>query len=333
MATFYSNTSRYTRLRVDVNPDSPDVANNRTYVRVTVYIVTGKYSFAGSASGSVSVAGTSIWSAPNSDYSSNKTHQVATNNFYVSHSSDGTKSIPISGSYSSNSGGYGPVSLSISTTMTLPTIPRKSDIYSFSDYLMGDNIWWSVTRKAPSFTHWIQIKVGNALIIEQKGLTTSNGTINIGTTDKVKMLNQLSKTSKFAYTELTVWTYSSTSQTSGNLVGVATKTARATAKDEDITPTANFPTVTKAGDFVEWGNNEIENYVQGKSKAKVVSSATGKYGATIAEYRIRIDDKNYYGSNITTGYLNVIGERHIQLRVTDTRGLTDIKTDTTSVYV
>jgi hypothetical protein len=43
--------------------------------------------------------------------------------FVITHNSDGTKQVTITGSYSLNSGGYGPGNVSFNTTITLDTIP------------------------------------------------------------------------------------------------------------------------------------------------------------------------------------------------------------------
>ena len=77
----------------------------------------------------------------------------------------------------------------------------------------------------------------------------------------------------------------------------------------------------------------ITSYVQGKAKAKVVSSSTAKGGASISSYRVTVSGiGTYYGSNVTSGSLNKSGTVTVTVRATDSRGYYREKSNEITVW-
>ena len=64
-------------------------------------------------------------------------------------------------------------------------------------------------------------------------------------------------------------------------------------------------------------------YIQGKSKVKAALSATGKYGATIKSYSMKVDGISHgAGDGYTSNYLTSYGSKTVTGYATDSRGIT-----------
>ena len=72
-------------------------------------------------------------------------------------------------------------------------------------------------------------------------------------------------------------------------------------------------------------------YVQNNSKLKVVTNAKGLAGATIRDITVIVDKNTYNGSNITTKEITQSGNVEIVIRITDSRGKTEIRKRTIKV--
>jgi hypothetical protein len=72
-------------------------------------------------------------------------------------------------------------------------------------------------------------------------------------------------------------------------------------------------------------------YVQNHSKLKVVTNAKGLAGATIKEISVSVDKNTYTGENITTKEITQSGNIEIDIKVTDSRGKTEIRKRTIKV--
>lgn len=136
MATFYSAKGRHdTQLQLVVNPRPYVTSTNSTIVDWALHVNTGSTYWDGLVqSSSVHINGSSsLWSITSHKTTASRTwYKLASGSRTIPHNSDGTKSINVSAAFSANSGGYGPGSLSVSGTTTLPTIPRYVDITSWS---------------------------------------------------------------------------------------------------------------------------------------------------------------------------------------------------------
>ena len=64
-------------------------------------------------------------------------------------------------------------------------------------------------------------------------------------------------------------------------------------------------------------------YIQGKTKVKATLSATGKYGASIKSYSMKVEGNSYgSGASYTSGYLSNYGSIPVYGYATDSRGYT-----------
>lgn len=105
----------------------------------------------------------------------------------------------------------------------------------------------------------------------------------------------------------------------GVLIGTTSTTVLFTAREEDFAPSCSLSlSLVPTKEPEEWGVA-----VQGYTKILANADAAGKYGSTIASYRI--EGGGYTGTFVpfvTPGTLNTPGENKFTLTVTDSRGFT-----------
>lgn len=150
--------------------------------------------------------------------SGNQKKLINTASKTVSHNADGTGDVRIRASFDANvtlNGQYvGTVSLD--KTFTLNTIPRKSTLTdSTPSFTAPDSLSIGINRASSSFTHRARINLPTEKVVT--GITTSK-TISFTSTELTAMFAKMNGSSSTTYT-LTLDTYSSSSQTSGNLIG------------------------------------------------------------------------------------------------------------------
>lgn len=216
-----------------------------------------------SLTGSNGISGSSIW------YFGNET--ILTGQYSVSHDSNGAASTYIS-AYVYNK--YWSISNTFGATVTLPTIPRVSDIACTSPYV-GDNGVVTLTRKASSYRDTVSYKIGT--LTGTLATETADTTIPFNTSTIANdIYTQMGSTAKSISGTMTVQTYN------GNtLIGSKSTTFNLYAKESDCVPTIsatvvdiNDETLALTGD-----NNKI---VKGYSTAKVEYTITTKNGATLS---------------------------------------------------
>lgn len=236
----------------------------------------------------------------------------------ITHNADGTKSISVSALMVGNTVfAYGPQGThSISETFALTTIPRASyPSPYYSGRNVGDSQRHTTNRASTAFTHTLQYRYGS------QAWTT----IETGITDYVDWIVPLSLASNIpngtsGTVEVRLITYNG-----GTYIGeLNSYFSFFVPNNATFQPSASIDNINVVDGLGAY-------FVQGKSKVNVKSSGTGKYGASISQYKVTIDGSNYYGSNITSGVINKSGTVTITLLVTDSRGFTK-STSTTVTY-
>ncbi|KAF5061941.1 hypothetical protein DSECCO2_309970 [anaerobic digester metagenome] len=106
-----------------------------------------------------------------------------------------------------------------------------------------------------------------------------------------------------------------------NLLGSTTVTFTAMVPNTaTFKPTATISSITEGAT----GLTAFTVFVQNKSKLRVQSMATGKYSATISQYKVTIaGTATHYGADITSAIQGTSGAKSILLTVTDSRGYTN----------
>ena len=244
----------------------------------------------------------------------------------IDHSSDGTKSVLISGV-----GGISGTTLSstnCSDTVSLDTIPRASTISSASNKTLGKACKVAWYPQSTSFRYKLKFTYGDwsyttgAIHPNQTSLYTYEGY-----TIPLTVANQITDAAKGTMT-VALYTYSD-SGASTQVGSADTDTFTVTVPDNsDTKPAVTFSLAPVSS----LGAAFSSLYVQGKSKVKASTFvATGKYGASIASYSLTVLGKSY-ASPYISDYLNTAGTITVTAKVTDSRGYsTEIEKDITVI--
>ena len=191
----------------------------------------------------------------------------------VTHNSDGTLNLTISATYNPNTTGYSyvPSTNTLSGSVTLPTIPRASDV-SVSNYSITNTsgtLSATITSKANFYHRW-RWKIGssNWSAWTNKGLiSTTSSTVSVANTT---LLSDMPTATSASFT-IEVATYSD----SGYATHVGTKSASCTVS---INTSYIKPTTTLGN--VAINSSPISGYaVAGYSKVQSAWTASGGYGS------------------------------------------------------
>ena len=291
-----------------------DVANNRTTITAITYGGSNSYGYYSGSNkwGYTTIDGitTSVkykdpWAAGTAKKELHR--QTRT----VNHNDDGLKTVTISGKWTAGSDPEGSFfSLLSSGSFELTTIPRASQpTTNYSGQSLGYQIQINTNRASTTFTHKLKYSIG-----------TLAGTIAEGVGDShtwtlpVELAAAITG-SKSGVLKIICETYSG-----ATLVGTKEISITVGVPDnETFRPDPSITSIIEAAT----GLSAFTVYIQGKSKLKVDVAATGKYGATIKQYKVEIDGDSYYGQSITSPVINKSGPIPVKLTVTDSRGYSD----------
>jgi hypothetical protein len=237
----------------------------------------------------------------------------------IPHNADGSKSIEI---YAGGELYYLSPGLTVnkqSATVTLTTIPRASTLTA-PNGTIGSYIDLIVNRASSSFTHTINWAAGGR-----------SGTFsNVGSSYRWNITDyeiaRGNTSGNSVSCSFTLITYNS-----GTEIGRSTASCTLYIPDNATTKpslTLTNITVTNSGNISSWGEA-----IKGKSKLKLsVSSASGKYGATIKSYRITTTDGKSSNTSSIEATPSTSGTYTITVTATDTRGFSATTNKTISVY-
>ena len=224
----------------------------------------------------------------------------------ISHNADGTKAIALAASFTTS--GTNLTGGSVSTSWTLPAIPRKSSFtVSPSTATIGNAVTVTVDPASSSFTHTASITMGSRSVSLSfaAGETSKSVTIPMewcsGVPSAVSASAAVSVTTRSGSTAL----------------GTATGTLTLRVPSS-VVPSAGTLSVARVDGEVpaDWGI-----YVQGYSKAALaLSGAAGAYGSSIRSYSLSGGGYSSTAASFTTGTLNTAGTVVFTGMVTDSRG-------------
>ncbi len=231
----------------------------------------------------------------------------------VSHNSNGAGSVSVSGGYEANVGGYS--TITASNSLTLPTIPRVSDLSVNKSSVPADEsttVVATATKKSSSFTDTITVSLGS-----YSKAVTSGTAFTIPKT----WINAISGTSATATVTVTTKSGSTT---------IGTKSVNLTVTVPDsVVPTVSSISASEAITAVTtaFGNR----FVRSLSQLNVKVNAAGVYGSTIKSYAVTLDGVKYQSEEFQSNALNTAGSVDIVATVTDSRGRTRTLTKTITV--
>lgn len=231
----------------------------------------------------------------------------------VYHNSNGAGSVSVSGGYEANVGGYS--TITASNSLTLPTIPRVSDLSVNKSSVPADEsttVIATATKKSSSFTDTITVSLGS-----YSKAVTSGTAFTIPKT----WINAISGTSATA-------TVTVTTKSGSTTIGSKSVNLTVTVPDS-VVPTVSSISASEAITAVTtaFGNR----FVRSLSQLNVKVNAAGVYGSTIKSYAVTLDGVKYQSEEFQSNALNTAGSVDIVATVTDSRGRTRTLTKTITV--
>ena len=321
MATINGTSVGGMTLQIDYSYTQNTTANTTT-VTAKLQLVSHYALYATALSGSyISVGGSRTDYSTSISYggSTTTTTVLATKTVTVSHNNDGTGSCNLSGAFVMNGTyrGYSVGTMTVSSTITLPTIPRASGLTVPTSINTGTALSGTVSPSSSSFNHKVELKIGSTV---KQTITLATGT------------------NTFSVTIPHSWFPSSTSGTISVVLSTYSGTTFIASTTKNVTanvPTSIVPVISALTAASSVTSGTFANlYVQGKTTVKLTATAVAGDGSTIASY-------TYSGPGIsttiatntsTTSVLQVSGTQTYTVSVKDTRGRTASKTVSITVY-
>ena len=315
MASIYGGKSNGWQLRLDYSSAQNQV-NNRSTITLDLWIYDGTgYSQNESSNEAYYILqGTKVWNPYY--YSSTGWYKLGSKTITVDHNSDGSKTVTLSASWDCGfDSSYTPRHLSLSETVTLPTIPRAATL-SYGAMTMGTAATIKITPPVSGATSTITYKFGSA----SGTIVTKTSAASVSWTPPTSLAAQIPNSASGTGT-LTVETYSGSTKLGSRAYTVTISV-----------PSTMTPTLTVAISDPTGRADTYGGYIQSKSRLKVELTAAGVQGSTIKSYAIKVGDiLSATSDTATSGYLPASGSLTVTASATDSRGSTKTVTQTVTV--
>lgn len=305
MATWTKSYASWVTMRVVATETSVDVPNNRSQVKVEVWLDSSSTTRVWNhdpQSVTATIDGTAM---PANSYTyelyNRGSVRILNVSRWVPHNSDGTKTARIQ--VSASGGGQG---ASIDQNLTLTTIPRASSISSISGGTLGSLVTVNISRASGSFTHKVIYRRTDGVNVTIASSAGTSATFTPALSDSALIPNATSGTAT-----MIVETYSGSTK-----VGTASRTFTVTVPS-NVVPTVSTRTYEEAVTAIK---NRFGFYVQNQSKIKFTIGGTGAQGSSVRSYRTVINGQTFTGTSGTTDILRTSGTNTISMEVTDSRG-------------
>ena len=290
---------------------SQNIAGNKSTISWSCGVTPGHKFYSNAVKMSaVTINGSQVYAGGTySNITDYKERTLASGTLDISHSSDGSKTFTVSAFsgkvWKEDSGGY-LTATAAAQSFALPTIPRAT-VPVIGAVVMGQTVTIGLPRAVSSFTHTLTYTFGS-----------SSGTIAEGAGTEaqwavpydlaVQIPNNASGTGT-----MTCKTYSGST-----LIGTQSVNFTATVPSNSTTQPSDTIAVSPVSSLAAPFNGL---YIQGRTKAKITHTASGKYGATIKSYAATVDGQTYTGKAPTTEILATPGTLTITGTATDSRGI------------
>lgn len=282
---------------------------------------------------------------------------VASGSKTITHNSDGSKSINISCSGSLPYGnGYGPQSGSLSSSVTLTTIPRAASITSALSHTIGNDLAYTLSNPGGLYvklvlyvwdgSNWDQV------ISSNRG-TGSSGTISLGSTENNIMYQAMTDTTNRSAI-LRAYTYSDSGystqvgdyQDKNGTIYVNQTTNKPTFTtytlenvDKTIANTDKYGNVLVSSSTATLLGTNSDKMIKGISKIRAVITAANKMVAlnyaTAVRYRLlagsSYKDENYSADSTVNIDLDNATTGNVSVSAYDSRGLITTVSDSFGV--
>lgn len=315
MASIYGGKSNGWQLRLDYS-SAQNQAKNQSTITLDLWIYDGTgYSQNESSNEAYYILqGTKVWHPYY--YSSTGWYKLGSKTITVDHNSDGSKTVTLSASWDCGfDSSYTPRTLSVSGSVTLPTIPRAATL-SYGAMTMGTAATIKITPPVSGATSTITYKFGSA----SGTIVTKTSAASVSWTPPKSLAAQIPNSASGTGT-MTVETYSGSTKLGSRAYTVTISV-----------PSTMTPTLTVAISDPTGRADTYGGYIQSKSRLKVELTAAGVQGSTIKSYAIKVGDiLSATSDTATSGYLPASGSLTVTASATDSRGRTKTVTQTVTV--
>lgn len=315
MASIYGGKSNGWQLRLDYS-SAQNQAKNQSTITLDLWIYDGTgYSQNESSNEAYYILqGTKVWHPYY--YSSTGWYKLGSKTITVDHNSNGSKTVTLSASWDCGfDSSYTPRTLSVSGSVTLPTIPRAATL-SYGAMTMGTAATIKITPPVSGATSTITYKFGSA----SGTIVTKTSAASVSWTPPKSLAAQIPNSASGTGT-LTVETYSGSTKLGSRAYTVTISV-----------PSTMTPTLTVAISDPTGRADTYGGYIQSKSRLKVELTAAGVQGSTIKSYAIKVGDiLSATSDTATSGYLPASGSLTVTASATDSRGRTKTVTQTVTV--
>ena len=282
-----------------------NTANNTSVVTANLYYYGNGVSWSNDRQPYRIIIDGTAYSGTSSFSTSTSAQLLGTASKTVTHNDNGAKTVSVSASFTT---GVSLGTLTTSRNITLTTISRLSSL-SVGNGTLGIAQTLTISEPTSSNNHKITYTCGSIegyILGSASATSTSN---SVRWTPPVSLAAQNTKGTSVAAT-ITLYTYN------GNGAYVGSKSYSITlAIPASVKPTLTIDVSDPTGYKDTYGN-----YVQGKSKIKVMPKATIAQGASIVEYEYVIGGTQYKGDTVETSAISQSGSITVKVKATDTRG-------------
>ena len=282
-----------------------NTANNTSVVTAKLYYYGNGVSWSNDRQPYRIIIDGTTYSGTSSFSTSTSAQLLGTASKTVTHNDNGAKTVTVSASFATD------VSLGTLTTssnITLTTISRLSSL-SVGNGTLGIAQTLTISEPTSSNNHKIKYTCGSKegyILGSASATSTSN---SVRWTPPISLAAQNTKGTSVTAT-ITLYTFN------GNGASVGSKSYSITlAIPASVKPTLTIDVSDPTGYKDTYGN-----YVQGKSKIKVIPTATIAQGASIVEYEYVIGGTQYKGDTVETSAISQSGSITVKVKATDTRG-------------
>ena len=308
----FSNSSGSLYLNVYVDQGSQSITANTSTVnwRMTVSRTGSYYTHnkQGDSTLSLNLDGQNVHYSYPTWETSGEEYTLASGSSTISHNADGSKTLPISCTFSPNNGLHG--TITVSASLSLTTIPRSSSV-SVSAGVIGSSVTININRHNSNFKHTVRYSWAG-----KSGTIASNVDTSTTWTIPLDFANDIPNSANGKGT-VYVDTYSGSTKT-----GTQSTTFTASVP-ANVKPTFTGVSLSDLNGAAQNLIPKSDTFIQVISNIKVAfNGAVGSYGSSITGYYAEIVGKNQSTSSNggSLGIMNYHGTIKIRASVSDSRG-------------
>lgn len=291
-----------------------DIAGNKSIISWSCGITPGHQFYSNAVKMSaVAINGVTVYAGGTySNITDYKERTLASGTLTIAHDSDGSKTFTVatfSGQVWKDSGYL--TATAAAQSFALPTIPRAT-VPVIGAVVMGQTVTIGLPRAVSSFTHTLTYTFGSA-----------SGTIAEGAGTEAQWAVPYDLAAQIPNNASGTGTLTCKTYSGSTLIGTQSVNFTATVPSNSTTQPSDTIAVSPVSSLAAPFSGL---YIQGRTKAKITHTASGKYGATIKSYAATVDGQTYTGQAPTTEILATPGTLTITGTATDSRGITGTAT-------